>query len=136
MEFETARLKAIKYIGISKKTTQEVINKLYRCGFEDDIIAKVIDYLIELDYLNDEEYIDAYIRQCVRLLNYSIFEIKQKLLQKGIKKDIIETKLSKLENSDYETKLIDKLKSTKLKNMDDIKQKQYLYRRGLKLNDF
>ena len=68
----------------------------------------------------------------MRLQNYSLFEIKNKLLQKGIKKDIIEEKIQKLEDLDYERELIQKLLNGKLKNMDDIKQRQYLFRRGFK----
>lgn len=134
MDFEVAKEKAIRYLGISKKTEYEVIKKLKNLKYSDETIEKVISYLVDLGYLNDEEYIDAYIRQCVRLLNYSIYEIKMKLLQKGIKKDIIEEKLSNLENTDYEEKLIGKLLSTKCKNMDSLKQKAYLYRRCLKLD--
>ena len=86
MSFELAKEKAIRYIVIAKKTECEVRKKLEKSGFEEDIIDEVIKYLQKLDYINDTEYVDAYIRQCMRLLNYSIYEIKNKLLQKGIKK--------------------------------------------------
>ena len=48
MEFETAKAKAIKYIGISKKTEYEVRMKLKRIGSEDEIIDKVIEYITKL----------------------------------------------------------------------------------------
>ena len=131
MDFETAKQKAIKYLGISKKTRYEVIKKLKSLKCSENIIYDVISYLEKLNYINDEEYVDAYIRQCVRLLNNSIYEIKNKLLQKGIKKDIIINRLSDLENSNYDDKLIEKLIKTKCKNMDLEKQKMFLYRRGL-----
>ena len=134
MSFEVAKQKAIKYVGISKKTEKEVRNKLSSLNFDSNIIDEVIDYLKELDYINDYEYVDAYIRQCMRLLEYSTYEIKQKLLQKGINKYIIEEKIITLEDSDYDLKLTNKLISGKCKNMDKLKLKQYLYRRGLKLN--
>ena len=133
MNFEEAKQKAIKYIGISKKTIYEVKQKLNRLGYNQDIIDEVISYLLDIGYLDDNDYAESYIRQCTRLLNYSIFEIKQKLLQKGIKKDIIEEKISFLYDTDYEKKITEKLLSTKCKNMDPIRIKQYLYRRGLKL---
>ena len=113
MEFEIAKEKAVKYIVMAKKTKHEVYQKLKKSGFDGNIINQVIDYLSDLNYLNDEEYIDAYLKQSMRLLKYSIFEIKQKLLQKGLDKCIIENKL---------------------KNLDDLKKKQYLYRRGFKTN--
>ena len=130
MSFEVAKEKALRYLVAAKKTEYEVRNKLKKNNFEDSIIDDVISYLKDLDYINDNDYIDAYIRQCMRLQNYSIYEIKNKLLQKGIKKDIIDKKLEVLRQSSYEQELVNKLLNSKLKNMEEIKQKQYLYRRG------
>ena len=130
MSFEVAKEKALRYLVTAKKTEYEVRNKLKKSNFEESIIDNVISYLKDLDYINDNDYIDAYIRQCMRLQNYSIYEIKNKLLQKGIKKDIIDKKLEVLRQSNYEQELVNKLLNSKLKNMEEIKQKQYLYRRG------
>ncbi len=132
MDFEVAKEKAIRYIGISRKTEYEVFQKLKKLKFDDEIINKVIEYIKNLNYLNDHEYVDAYIRQCMRLQNYSIYEIKNKLLQKGIKKDIIDEKIEVLYENDYEKNVVEKLLKGKLKNTDDEKRKAYLYRRGFK----
>lgn len=136
MNFDDAKSKAIKYIGISKKTEQEVRNKLYLLKCEQNVVDDVVYYLSSLDYINDNEYVDAYIRQNMRLLTMSIYQIKQKLLQKGIKKYIIEEKLQKLYNSNYEKKVLEKLYNTKLKNMDDMKIKKYLYQKGFIKDEF
>jgi len=132
MDIEIAKQKAIAYLIKSKKTSNEVMLKLRKLGFTDDIINEVVSYFTELGYIDDNDYVDAYIRQCMRLQNYSLFEIKNKLLQKGIKKDIIEEKLQVLEDSNYERELVEKLLNGKLKNMEEIKQRQYLFRRGFK----
>lgn len=132
MDYEVAKEKAIRYIVIARKTEEEVRKKLRKSGFDEKIIDKVIIHLIKLDYINDTDYVDAYIRQCMRLLNYSIYEIKNKLLQKGIKKDIIEEKLQILYESDYEEKIVKKLLKGKLKSMEPLKKKQYIFRRGFK----
>lgn len=132
MDFELAKEKAIRYTVIARKTESEVRKKLERLNVEESIIEDVISYMIKLGYINDHEYVDAYIRQCMRLLNYSIYEIKNKLLQKGIKKDIIEEKIFILSESDYEKKLLKKLLQGKLKSMEPLKQKQYLFRRGFR----
>lgn len=131
MDFESAKQKAVRYLVIAKKTEHEVAEKLKKSGYTDEIIDKVISYLKELNYINDVEYVDAYTRQCMRLLNYSIFEIKQKLLQKGIKRYIIESRLDNLSKTDYETNLVTKLLNGKCKDMEQMKKNQYLYRRGL-----
>lgn len=136
MDFEVAKEKAVRYLVTAKKTEYEVRLKLKKSNFSDDTIDEVINYLIKIDYINDEEYVDAYIRQCMHLLNYSVFEIKQKLLQKGIKKYIIEEKVEKLKETNYENELIKKLLNGKLRNMDEIKAKKYLFRRGLSQSSF
>lgn len=134
MEFENAKQKAIKFIGISKKTEYEVKQKLYRLGYNQEIVDMVISYLLNIGYINDVDYVKSYIKQNERFMKYSIFEITQKLLQKGIKKDIIENEITILEDSDYDKKIFEKLMLTKCKEMDPLKQKQYLYRRGLKVD--
>lgn len=136
MDFEIAKERAVRYLVTAKKTEYEVRLKLKKSNFSDDTIDEVINYLIKIDYINDEEYVDAYIRQCMHLLNYSIFEIKQKLLQKGIKKYIIEEKVENLKETDYENELMKKLLNGKLKNMEEIKVKKYLFRRGLFQSSF
>lgn len=136
MDFEIAKEKAVRYLVTAKKTEYEVRLKLKKSKFSEETIDDVINYLIKIGYINDEEYVDAYIRQCMHLLNYSIFEIKQKLLQKGIKKYIIEEKIEKLRDTNYENELIQKLINGKLKNMEEIKIKKYLFRRGLSQGSF
>jgi len=135
MDYVVAKEKAIKYIGISKKTSYEVSKKLKTLGVEEEIIIKVIEYLKELGYIDDIDYVKSYIRQNVKMLKYSTYELKQKLLQKGIKTSIIEMSFESDLPSLYEKHVVDKLKSTKLKNYDEIKIKEYLYRRGFKLDN-
>lgn len=132
MGFEEAKFKAIKYLGISKKTEYEVMSRLRKLDVDEDIILKVIDYLIELGYIDDNDYIESYIRQNVRIQKYSIYEIIEKLKIKGIKSDKVESKIYTLMPSDYEEKIVEKIINIKSKNLDEIKIKQYLYRRGFK----
>lgn len=140
MDFESLKNKAVIYTQISKKTEKEVILKLKKLSASENEIIKIIKILNDLNYINDNEYVDAYIRQNMRLLRFSIYEIKSKLLQKGINKDIIETKLDVLNNSDYENTVINKIINSKYKvdNVDNlskeeyIKFRSYIYRRGFK----
>ena len=135
MELEIAKQKAIAYLVKSKKTSSDVTLKLKKLNFSDEIIEEVVSYFTELGYINDNEYVDAYMRQCMRLQNYSLFEIKNKLLQKGIKKDIIENEITILEDLEYDNKVYEKLMLTKCKDMEPLRLKQYLYRRGLKVDE-
>jgi regulatory protein len=132
MDFEEAKFKALKYIGISKKSKYEVLLKLKRLGAEEEVSNKVTKYLSEYGYIDDVDYVESYIRQNERMLKYSIYELSEKLRAKGIKSDIIENKLGDLASSKYEKTIIKKIISTKSKTLDENKIKQYLYRRGFK----
>ena len=132
MEFEKAKETAIRYIGISKKTEFEVRNKLKGKEISPLVIDSVISYLIELEYINDFEYTNAYYRTNLKSLKYFMYEIKQKLLQKGIDASIIEECEQHFlnENSNYNELVKEKLLQGKLKNYDEEKIYSYLYRRG------
>ena len=128
-----ARDKAIRYIGISKKTEYEVRQKLKRLKIASSVIDEEIEYLKELGYIDDIDYVKSYIKQCYKMQNYSIYEITNKLLQKGIKASIIEQEIGDLKESDYEQRVVDKLINGKLKSYDEMKQNNYLYRRGFRV---
>ena len=135
MDFEKEKQKAIKFIGISKKTEYEVKQKLLILGYNQEIVDMVISYLLNIGYIDDIDYVKSYIKQNERFMKYSIFEITQKLLQKGIKKDIIENEITILEDLEYDNKVYEKLMLTKCKDMEPLRLKQYLYRRGLKVDE-
>ncbi len=128
-----ARDKAIRYIGISKKTEYEVRTKLKGLKVAPSVIEEEIEYLKDLGYIDDIGYVKSYIKQCEKMQNYSIYEISNKLLQKGIKASIIEQEIDVLKEADYEERVVEKLKCGKLKSYDEMKQKNYLYRRGFKV---
>ena len=131
MDFITAKQKAIKYIGISKKTEFEVRNKLKNLGASSLVIAEVIEYIKELSYIDDVAYSKSFIKTCEREGKKSIYEIKLKLLQKGIKEYIIDENLEYLYDIDYEEEVIDRLSKTKFLGKDDEKIK-YLCKKGFR----
>ena len=136
MDYETAKEKAVRYLVLALRTEEEVKNKLRKLNVEEGIIVQVTEYLKSIGYSDDEKYVEAYIRQCINIPKYSKYEIRMKLIQKGINKEILSEKLEELDNCDYENKLIDKLLKGKLKNMEPLKQKAYLYRRGFRTSNY
>lgn len=134
MEFDKAKEIAIRYIGISKKTEYEVIRKLKQVKIPPLVITNVIGYIKELGYINDKQYVRSYYITCKRAMCHFTAEIKQKLLQKGIKASIIEDEefLFLQENPEYDDMVKNRLILGKLKNYDEQKLYAYLYRRGYK----
>ncbi len=134
MNFEEAKEKAVKYLVLQLRTEREVEQKLRRLKVEQEIITEVLEYLKSIGYIDDSKYVDAYLRQCISIPKYSVYEIKMKLIQKGINKNLINEKIQKFDSKEYENSLIQKLKVGKLKNMEEVKQIAYLYRRGFKIS--
>ncbi len=130
MDYKIAKEKAVKYIGLAKKTEQEVKNKLTKLAVDEDIIDRVIEDLTSIGYIDDFAYANLYIKQSLKEMKKSKFEITQKLLQKGIKECIIENSLSDIDE-DYEEKVKENIIRAKSKSLDKEKLNKYLYNRGL-----
>ena len=103
-EFDKLKTKVLKYILFKKRTEQEVRQKFREDSGE--LLDDVIEKLKELDYINDEIYIQKAINEFRNLKNMSIKEIEYKLMSKGLKKDIINNYIyiNKEELLNYEIK--------------------------------
>ena len=87
-EFDKLKTKVLKYILFKKRTENEIRQKFI--SDEGELLDDVIDELKELDYINDEKYIEKAVKEFINLNNLSIKEIEYKLISKGIKKGLIE----------------------------------------------
>ena len=87
-EFDKLKTKVLKYVLYKKRTEQEVRQKFN--DFSGKLLDVVINYLKEENYINDSSYIEKSINEIKKLKNFSIKEIKYKLLSKGLSKDIIQ----------------------------------------------
>jgi len=135
MNFDEAKEKAVRYLVLQLRTEEEVKNKLKKIDVQEDIIIEVTEYLKSIGYIDDVKYIEAYLRQCISIPKYSVYEIKMKLKQKGISKSLLSEKLEEFDSYNYEKALVNKLLNGKLKNMESLKQKAYLYRRGFNISN-
>lgn len=134
MNFEQAKERAVRFTALSKKTDFEVRRKLKTLSVEDNVIDEVSEYLKRLGYIDDVDYVESFIRQSERMEKLSIFEIRQKLFEKGVDKELVLTKLECLMDTDYEKRVIEKLENGKLASYEEDKKKAYLYRKGFKVN--
>ncbi|HWT75461.1 MAG TPA: regulatory protein RecX [Mobilitalea sp.] len=137
-----ARQKALSILKSIDRTEQELRKKLSDAGYTNDIIDKTISYISGYGYLNDERLASAYVR--ARKNTKSKLVIKNELLQKGVKKEIIDFVFDEAydneEQEDSELIAIKKAIAKKVKdpgNLDyDEKQKLIasLYRKGFDIS--
>lgn len=133
-EFDKAKTRILKYI-IYKKRTEREVRKKFENEINEELLESVIEYLKEMKYIDDKQYILKIVENLKILKNLSIKEIKHKLIEKGIKTTKIEDYF--YENSDelleYEIKSAKNIILKKQDNMDKSEIKNYLLKKGYKL---
>lgn len=135
-EFDEQKTKVMKYIVFKKRTEQEVRTK-FANSIDENMLEDIIVYLKDAQYLNDKEYIEKTINNFKILKNLSIKEVKYKLLSKGLNKDDIEDYFyeHKEELNEYEQKSAKNILYKKQRDMDQDEIKQYLLKKGYKLEN-
>lgn len=123
----TAKTKTLKYIERALKSEFQVREFLQKKEYEDNVIDRVIEFLKEYKFIDDEYYAKAFVTQNIRIEGKG--NIKYKLIKKGISEDIINNTLSEISSEDEEEVAL-KLAEKKLKvlcknegNINKIKSK-------------
>lgn len=135
-EFDKTKTKVLKYIIYQKRSEYEVRNKFIKT-IEENMLEDIIIYLKEAKYIDDFDFVFRTVNNIMYLKNLSIKEIKYKLTAKGIDKNIIEQyeeeNYEELEN--YEKKSIYNLRIKKQNSLNDLEIKNYLLKKGYKLDN-
>lgn len=132
-----AKDKALKYLGYKMRSKNQVVEKLKQDDFPDYVITKVINFLQKYNYINDDDFAKAFIKEKVNLKGYGVYKISYDLKKLGVDPQIFEKYLYNTdfinEEEKVKTLLTKKLKGQSLQNLD-YKEKQkiyaYLARRG------
>ena len=98
-----AYIKSIKYIKSKLRTAKEIQKKLI--DYPNDIINYVINRLYKEKYLNDEFYIKSYINDQINLKIIGPTKIKYNLKRLGFNDELIDEKLSLVDNNIWNTKI-------------------------------
>ena len=86
--FDNLKTKVLKYILYKKRTEREI--RLKFTQVDKELLDEVIETLKESNYINDDIYIDRFVKETINLKNISLKEIQYKLRNKGIDKSRIE----------------------------------------------
>lgn len=135
--FPRAKQKALSLLKFSDRTEAELSHRLCEDGFPPMILQKLIDYLYEYGYLNDERYAYNYIRH--RKSAKSRMVLSAELTAKGIRKELIKQAFAaEYEEQEEDPEITAIRKAIRKKTQDasalsrEEKQKlmAYLYRKG------
>jgi regulatory protein len=89
-QIEKAKKSALRFVSYRPRSVFEVQTHLKRKTFEQEIIDLVVDYLENLELLDDVKFAHYWVEQRETFRPRSRFALGQELSQKGINREIIE----------------------------------------------
>ena len=136
-EFNYGKKVAYAYLSYKQRSRKEIEKKLKSKKLSDSSVVKIIEWLEELKYLNDEHYSKLFIENKTSKKPIGRVMLKRKLSEAGIDKELIEKSLTENYSEEKEGEkageLLDKyMKKVRYKNEADQKSKcfKYLLSRG------
>jgi regulatory protein len=93
-EFSAAKNKALRFLSRRMRSEHEIRFKLKDYEFSPKVIDSVVQYLTELNFINDTNFAKALVRDLQKTKSAGQRLLRQKLRQKGISKNIIDPVLS------------------------------------------
>ena len=120
--------KMAKYCAYQERCVKDVRDKLKTFDIPEEEKAKILDYLLDNRFVNDERYAKAFVRGKVNQSGWGVNKIRFHLIQKGIDKNIIEEALGQTDEEAYRQRLIEILetKSKTVKAANDFEKKRKL----------
>ena len=120
--------KMAKYCAYQERCVKEVRDKLKTFDIAEEEKTKILDYLLDNRFVNDERYAKAFVRGKVNQSGWGVNKIRFHLIQKGIGKDIINEALGQTDEEVYRQRLIEilKTKAKTIKAASDFEKKRKL----------
>lgn len=103
--------KMAKYCAYQERCVKDVRDKLKTFEIPEEEKAKILDYLLDNHFVNDERFAKSFVRGKVNQSGWGVNKIRFHLIQKGIDKDIIEEALGQTDEEAYRQRLIEILKT-------------------------
>ena len=125
--------KMAKYCAYQERCVKDVRDKLKTFDIPQEDKTKILDYLLDNRFANDERYAKAFVRGKVNQSGWGINKIRFHLIQKGIDKDIIDEALGQTDEEAYRQRLIEilKTKAKTIKAASDFEKKRKLAAYGM-----
>ena len=119
----------------AEKSSGDALRLMYRWGVPIAERQGVLDKLVEMRFIDDARYAEAYTREKSQLAGWGARKIAQNLYQKGVSKDIVAKTLAMLESDDQRAMLEKRLqrKLPTIKATTDYERRGKLLRYALSL---
>lgn len=132
MSYDRALEKAMRYCSYQERCQLDLTNRFIAWNVEKKDWDKILDYLIDENFLNEARYVEAFIRGKFRIKRWGKNKIKVGLINKRVFDEglFIKTFDAEIEESDYLqtiTELIEK-KGLLITEEDPIRKRDKIYR--------
>ena len=120
--------KMAKYCAYQERCVKDVKDKLKTFDIPQEEKSKILDYLLDNRFVNDERFANSFVRGKVNQSGWGVNKIRFHLMQKGIAKELIDEALGRTDEEVYRQRLIDilKTKSKTIKADSDFEKKRKL----------
>jgi regulatory protein len=126
-------LKASYYCSLSEHCIQKVREKLVQWETPKEFIDPIIDKLLEDDYINEERFARAFVKDKFRFNHWGRIKISTHLRALGISSENIATAMQEIDDEEY-AKMLDEIvekKRKSIKNGTDYEIRAKLLRHAL-----
>jgi regulatory protein len=120
--------KMAKYCAYQERCVKDVKDKLKTFGIAEEEKKKILKYLLDNRFVNDERFAKAFVHGKINQSGWGLNKIRFHLVQKGIAKELIDEALGQTDEELYRQRLIDilKTKAKTLKADSDFEKKRKL----------
>ena len=102
------------YCLYQDRCIKEVKNKLFSLKVNYDLGQKIINHLIDNDYLNEERFVKLFIQGKLRIKKWGKIKLKYELKIRGINNNIIDAHIKNISEDEY-ISYFDEFSSAKIK---------------------
>ena len=103
--------KMAKYCAYQERCVKDVCDKLKTYDIPQEDRDKILDYLLENRFVNDERFAKSFVRGKINQSGWGRSKIRFHLMQKGIAKEMVDEALGQTDEEVYRQRLIDILKT-------------------------
>jgi len=139
--FFNAKKIALNLLAFKGRSSKEIIDRLVKKEFSNEIISNIIDDLIKNKFLNDYEFARVYALDKIRNKKLGPLLLKNELFKKGISKSIIDSIIKEFYDNETKKKLITDIFNKKTNYQIKLDKKElnkiinYVRRRGYNWED-
>lgn len=128
--YDELLFKASAYCAMAEHCCAEVSEKLRQWGAAEADAARIVDYLIDQNYISEARYCEAFVRDKFRFNHWGRIKIGVMLRAKGLPSECIAAALAQISDDEYRQQLVDLLhaKERTLRGDDEYERRNKLLR--------